>query len=70
MPARPTRIVWTPRGIALLDASTSASTVRRLENGQVTTLIQLADPAWDLDAEDGGSLLVAVPGAILRVRSQ
>jgi len=65
-------VARTDTGLMLLDDDVGAglTAVRRVANGQVSTLAQLADSATDMEAEDGGSLLVVVPGAILRVRPQ
>jgi hypothetical protein len=42
--------------------------VRAYAGGQFTTLAQLSDPILDLVAEDAGTLLIVVPGAIVRMR--
>jgi hypothetical protein len=46
----------------------NSNLVRSYSGGQFTTVAELADPIMDLTAEDGGTLLVVVPGAIVRVR--
>lgn len=68
--ARVSAVVNTPSGIMVVDTTPQRSSLRRLSGGQVTTLLEFADPVWDLAAEDGGTVLVVVQGAILRVRPQ
>lgn len=55
-------------GTTIYPVETSSNRLRRIRNGQVDTVIDLSDAPSALAIEDGGTLLVLVDSAVLRVR--
>lgn len=69
-PSPSTSLALGPEGTLFVayPSASSPGVLKAVSGGQLTTVAQLSDAPLDLAVEDAGSVLVSVPGGILRIR--